>query len=179
MNRTRNFLSSQECDYTRLLVQEFLDGITTPEQERWLYAFYRNHNPGSLPADLESYRGMFGWYASLPSTAKPRRRLSGARIAAFTGIAAAAAIAVGTGLSLINRNGRTSAADSAYASYAGSYIVRDGQRIDDIVVIYDEVSAAATRADSLANDSIALEKAISNINDDELSGFIRSQIFTR
>ena len=172
MNRTRNFLSSQECDYTRLLVQEFLDGITSPEQERWLYAFYRNHNPGSLPADLESYRGMFGWYASLPSTAKPRRRLSGARIAAFTGIAAAAAIAVGAGLSLINRSGHTSAADSAYASYAGSYIVRDGQRID-------EVSAAATLADSLANDSIALEKAISNINDDELSGFIRNQIFTR
>lgn len=80
---------------------------------------------------------------------------------------------------MINRNGRTSAADSAYASYAGSYIVRDGQRIDDIVVIYDEVSAAATLADSLANDSIALEKAISNINDDELSGFIRNQIFTR
>ena len=122
---------------------------------------------------------MFVWYASLPSTAKPRRRLSGARIAAFTGIAAAAAIAIGAGLSLINRNGRTSAADSAYASYAGSYIVRDGQRIDDIVVIYDEVSAAATLADSLANDSIALEKAISNINDDELSGFIRNQIFTR
>ena len=48
MNRTRNFLSSQECDYTRLLVQEFLDGITTPEQERWLYAFYRNHNQTAL-----------------------------------------------------------------------------------------------------------------------------------
>ena len=152
MNRTRNFLSSQECDYTRLLVQEFLDGITSPEQERWLYAFYRNHNPGSLPADLESYRGMFVWYASLPSTAKPRRRLSGARIAAFTGIAAAAAIAIGAGLSLINRNGRTSAADSAYASYAGSYIVRDGHKITGDAEILGVVQATLLEGSCLDNE---------------------------
>ena len=64
----------------RTQIEAFLDGTTTPDEEACIYSAYSKSEPGSLPSDLERYRAMFAWYASLSgeentvTPAKPKRR---------------------------------------------------------------------------------------------------------
>ena len=63
----------------RTQIEAFLDGTTTPAEEACIYSAYSTSEPGSLPSDLERYRAMFAWYASLSgeentvTPAKPKR----------------------------------------------------------------------------------------------------------
>ena len=41
------------------LIERFLDGDTTPAEERRIYAFFARHR---YAGDLERYRPMFEWY---------------------------------------------------------------------------------------------------------------------
>ncbi len=169
----------------RRLTGRFLDGVTTADEERRLYAFYSLHAPGSLPDDLEQARAMFGWYAALGTAGagcavKARRknrrlRYAAAGVAALLVLAAAAAFWImrsGTG-------GADETLNACYATYSGSYIIRNGERVSDIEVIYPELVAGEQLADSIGNDSTMIEEAIGHIDDPELIDYIRTQIFNR
>lgn len=136
--RIKLFHKSAHADINRL-VEQFMAGATSPAEERRLYRYYAAH--GSLPADLEQYRPMFAWYASLQ---KPARRPMAKRAVAA---AIATLLIAGAIVGFVKYGGRND--DDLYACYKGSYIVRDGQKIDDLRQIYTTLCAAELYADSL------------------------------
>lgn len=58
----------------RQLLQRFMDGTTTVDEEERIGRWFREHP--SAGKDLEPYRKMFVWFdAGMPQTKKPKRRL--------------------------------------------------------------------------------------------------------
>lgn len=160
------------------LVERFLDGDTTPAEEQVIYNYYSTH--GQVAPELEQYRPMFGWYASVS-----RQRFSYRR--RYIAIAASLAVLVGVGVGLALH--KSTAEDPLYASYQGSYIIRDGQRIDDISLIYANLTGAEQMADSLialadrearhieqSPDEIILRRALAGIDDPVLAEEIKKAI---
>ena len=126
------FTRGLDASAVSILVERFLDGDTTPAQEKAIYHFYALHR--DLPDELERYRDMFAWYAGMQPRGERRPRH------AIAAAAAAVLVVAGIGLSVIITE--KSEENSLYASYQGSYIVRNGQRIDDIQVIYNSLAVA-------------------------------------
>ena len=160
------------------LVERFLDGDTSPAEEQVIYNYYstRQH----VAPELEQYRPMFGWYASVS-----RRRVSHRR--RYIAIAASLAVLIGVGIGIALN--QITAEDPLYASYQGSYIIRDGQRIDDIRLIYANLTGAEQMADSLialadrearhieqSPDEIILRRALAGIDDPALAEEIKKAI---
>lgn len=171
---------SRDAAIIRRLVERFFDGDTSPAQEQAIYDYYATHQ--GLPDDLERYRPMFGWYSAMSSPVRRRRPLP-----RFAGIAAALAMLVVVGVVLV-RSG-SSADERLYASYRGSYVIRDGQRIDDIQLIYSNLACAEQMADSLIDladrearnieqspDDILVDRALDGIDDPELALEIKKAI---
>ncbi len=123
----------------RLLMDRFLDGETSLQEEKSLYDYFSSEK---LPADLEAYRDMMRWYSDMPKPAEnetknaPRRHAS-TLILRWTSVAAIAAFVI----SLIGYFNFTPANDceDEYALYEGSYIIRNGKKITDIEDIYSEI----------------------------------------
>lgn len=138
INLFRN-IRTLNASRARQLTDSFFAGDTTPEQERALYAYYCG---GQVDPSLEQYRQMFGWYASLQSHERQRRRRYGA-IAA--GICFLAALAAAVALLIPVR-----ADDNmAFAGLVGSYIIRNGVRCNDLPAIERQLEQAEQQADSL------------------------------
>lgn len=162
------------------LVERFLDGDTTPAEEKAIYHFYAVHS--GLPRELEQYREMFAWYAGM----KPRAtRRSWHAVAA-----AAAAVLVVAGIGLGVFISEKSEESSLYASYQGSYIVRNGQRIDDIRTIYTNLTIAEQYADSIVSEAdreaadfersceqSVIDNAFSAIDDPEMVEELKKEMF--
>ena len=87
------------------------------------------------------------------------------------------------------RDRGSSADERLYASYRGSYVIRDGQRIDDIQLIYSNLACAEQMADSLIDladrearsieqspDDILVDRALDGIDDPELALEIKKAI---
>lgn len=162
------------------LVERFLDGDTTPAEEKAIYHFYALHR--DLPDDLEQYRDMFAWYAGM----QPRSERRSWR--AVAAAAAAVIMVAGIGLSVIITE--NSEQNNLYASYQGSYIVRNGQRIDDISVIYNSLAVAEQYADSILieadREAVDLERncehtvidhAFSSIGDPDMAQEMKKEMF--
>ncbi|MDE6854469.1 MAG: hypothetical protein K2J38_05380 [Muribaculaceae bacterium] len=137
----------------RILIAKFLDGSSTPEEERSVYGWFaQNADAG----DLEEYRQMFDWYAALEATAPAadrnelRRRRRGKWLAA-AGIAASVALMAG----IIAPFALSPGADydsELYATLEGSYVSRGGKTVTDIRLIYDDLIRAEQFADSLQSE---------------------------
>ena len=162
------------------LVERFLDGATTPAEEREIYAYFARHRD---LGELETYRAMFRWYASLPQTAARRPRVRRRVWWSAAGVAAATAVAVWAGLSF--GTPRTAVDSELYARYRGSYVVQDGKRITDLSVIYpcimraeataDSLNAVMAEADSDYEEAI-IDEAIRGISDQELAARVRAEL---
>ncbi len=166
-------------DALRGLAAAFLAGATTPEQERSLYAAYAAAPEGSLPPDLENMRAMFAWYSGLEGKAPKSRRVPRLRI---VGIAAAVAALAAVGTALVGIGGREPSHQphAEYSTFSGSYVVRDGEVIDDLPTIYDDIITAERLSDSIsraADDSLVIEEAIRTIPDREEASALRTLIF--
>lgn len=171
---------SRDAAKIRRLVERFLDGDTNLAQEQAIYDYYASHP--SLPDDLEQYRPMFGWYSAMSPVR--RRRQPWLR---YTGIAAAMALLVVVGLAHVRSD--INADERLYASYQGSYVIRDGRRIDDVRLIYSNLAGAEQMADSLIDladrearsieqspDDILVDEALAGIDDPELALEIKKAI---
>ncbi len=163
------------------LVDRFFDGDTTPAEEREIYAFFASHRD---LGDLEQYRSMFGWYASLPQDGRGRRSSRRRNVWwVAAGIAATMALAVGIGFSLLSP--RMGVDRELYSQYQGSYVVCNGKRITDLSVIYPSIVRAEATADSI-NDVIAgydcdiemriVDEALSAISDTAVAAQVRYEI---
>lgn len=175
MNSNSNFNNS--IGQARTLVRAFMAGATDPAQEQWLYRFFGTCAPGSLPPDLEAMRPMFGWYASLRKPAQPARRRNHHLLAVAAAAVVLLAVGVFAGLMLSHRR---AASIGAYTEYSGSYIIRNGQRCDQMAIIYNDIVTAERFADSLAStpdDSLAIEQALQALGDDNQASELRQQIF--
>ncbi len=129
-------------DVARKLTASFLDGSTTPDEEKTLYAYYGD---GKVADDLECYQPMFAWYVKLEREAAPMRsRSHRPRFVA----AAAAAVIILVGAGLFAGFYVMSYETSDNRLYAGSYIIRDGNKITDIDAILPELHKADRYVDS-------------------------------
>lgn len=175
----------------RELVGRFLDGATNDAEEQQIYGFFAAAPVGSLEPDLEQLRPMFGWYATLSENARPAAQptwwsRSRKRFMAVAGVAAAVAVMVAVGVGLFSK--KSAPVDPLYASYEGSYIVRNGVRTNDLSLIYATVAAAELMADSLNScadrelaadrdyDRQAIDEALSAISDPVLAAQLRRDL---
>ena len=132
-----------------LLISRFLDGETSLDEEKALYAFFSRPD---VPEELEPYLRLFGWYSSLasageamqpadmttalpaamPTGKRPRFRLL--RPWQWGAVAAMLALLFTVGFFL-----RTPSIPEEYLAYEGSYIVRDGKKITDLRIVVPEI----------------------------------------
>lgn len=174
--------SHPDPETLRCLCARFMDGATSPAEERAIYRAFAAAAPGSLDPDLERMRPMMEWYASLT----PRRHRTPLHIA---GIAAGLALLIATGAVL----GNAARADNAlYARYEGSYEIRNGKRISDVRSIYAALLQAEHTADSiimlldsrseefsdLETDEHFLDDALGSIADTALAHELRRDILS-
>ena len=108
------------------LVERFLDGLTTHEEEQKLYDYFQ----GRVRGKLKKYKPMFQWYAEGMPERKQTRRLW-----PKAAVAASVAAAVCAGVMVIQK--QDSSTDLAL--YEGSYIIRNGQKNCNLEEILPEL----------------------------------------
>lgn len=130
-------------DVARRLTAEFLDGSTTPSDEKKLYAYYARK---TVASDLECYRQMFAWYAALERSEHQALPIWHNR--RFIASAAAIVMLALVGAGLLIGSAVTSNDMPEHNLYAGSYIIRNGHKITDIDEILPELRWADRYVDS-------------------------------
>lgn len=157
------------------LIERFFDGDTTLDEERQLYRFFAR---GEVPAELEKYREMFADFGSLDTqapvlgtqtsapvgqkpTVSPRRRLLWRAVA---GIAAAVLIIAGAVIYAGLHEERMLA-----RAYEGSYMIVNGQRIDDLRAIKGNIQTVLSDAERIERGAQA-KTVVSTAEQDVLNG---------
>ncbi len=163
------------------LVGKFLDGSTTIEEERRLYDYFKQKHVAS---DLECYRGMFMWYDSLE--ADPVENKGSIRRTRIFASAAAVAMLLLVGAGVIIGSAAKTDAYSIERRYAGSYIIRNGEKITDIREILPELQRADRLVDSTLMsinavscddaDRILIDEALKNITDPEVKAILLADL---
>lgn len=146
------------------LIERFFEGDTTLEEERWLYDYFRQTK--ELPEELKEYRETFLDFDAIAfaetteietiklepennllemeqpvSSAPPKYRKLWRQIA---GIAAMIAIVVGSIWAY-----QTYQNNLLQNIYGGSYMIVDGQRIDNLHEILPEIKRTLSLADAI------------------------------
>lgn len=185
MNFFRRTSSGASPAELKELMTLFLDGATTPGQEERLYAYFGGPAPAGADPELERYRPMMACYAALPGRrveASRRRRRRRSAIA----VAASVVLLMAVGAVVALR--APSPADGVMELYAGSYIVRQGQRITDLRTIYPELRRAECLSDSLiaaaesdgtraeSIEQALIEQIVCRIADPELAAELRADL---
>lgn len=137
------------------LVEKFLDGKTTNQEEQMLYDWF---SANDVSEEWQPLKEMFAWYADgMPeeqielseelqpqkrgvSLRRPRRVIRWISV----GVSIAAMVAVVLIATLRPRQ-------SEFNIYEGSYIVEAGVRNDDIASIESEIEAMLLRAEAIEN----------------------------
>lgn len=138
-----------------ILVEKFLDGKTTNQEEQMLYDWF---SANDVSKEWQPLKEMFAWYADgMPeeqielseelqpqkrgvSLHRPRRVIRWISV----GVGIAAMVAVVLIATLRPRQ-------SEFNIYEGSYIVEAGVRNDDIASIESEIEAMLLRAEAIEN----------------------------
>lgn len=176
-----NVNRSLSDDEARRLTVAFLDGSTTPEEERELYNYYGGKR---VAPDLECYSQMFAWYDNLENSAstKTGSRHNTRFFAAAAAIAALMLVGVGLTIGISSDNSEP----SLDRIYAGSYIIRNGKKITDIKEILPELQKAdrivdSTLTASILNypdnpDLVILNEALKNIKDPDVKAMLLADL---
>ena len=131
----------------KLLIDKFFDGDTTLDEEQRLYDFFGN---GQVPKELEEYRPMFVGFGAMlykpeEHTSKTQKAilhpLRRKLIYALSGIAASIILFVGIMAAIDFHEDQVLA-----RTYAGSYIIVNGERIDDLSRIKPDIEHALSNA---------------------------------
>ena len=169
-------------DYSSIhqLVDRFLQGDTTLEEEQQLYAFFAQE---PVPADLQAYAPFFRDLATMPQrtdaeAVAPKQAAVASLVPARTRplaryrrwFAAAAAVLL---LVMVGRWGYHQYEERQLAAaYDGSFVIVNGERNDDLRQIKDTIShvlAEAKRAEKVVQPSSHIEQAeqevLSNVDD--------------
>lgn len=138
-----------------ILVEKFLDGKTTNQEEQMLYDWF---SANDVSKEWQPLKEMFAWYADgmpeeqieLSEELQPQKRGVALRrprrvirwISVGVGIAAMVAVVL-----IATLRPR----QSEFNIYEGSYIVEAGVRNDDIASIESEIEAMLLRAEAIEN----------------------------
>ena len=136
-----------EYNNIKRLIDKFFNGDTTLDEEQQLYDFFGNEQ---IPKELEEYRSMFVGFGAIsckpeehsPKTQKAilhplRRKL----FYALSGIAAAIILFIGITTVIDLHEDKVLA-----QTYAGSYVIVNGERIDDLSRIKPDIENALNNA---------------------------------
>lgn len=161
MNKMNN--KNMEYDCIRFLTERFFDGETSVEEEQRLYAFFEQH-PSGLPEDMEANRevlvgfGAIGFGKTIPKE-KPLRRN---RLWWASGIAATLFLCIGIAATFHLSESRNLA-----RNYEGSYVIINGQRIDDLSRIKPDIEKALSQASHIEQ-NLAERPAVKSAEQDVL-----------
>lgn len=168
----------------RELTDRFFKGMTTLEEERRLYDFFRQKD---IPQDLEPYKDMFLDFSALtlseretgllasdtPGTsgqARPEKPQNARRIALKYSLEAAATILLAA---LIGWGTHTRQERKLAARYEGSYMIVNGVRTDKLTRIRPEIERTLAEAERIEQNLSAerliqaAEADILNVIEDE------------
>ena len=131
------------------LIDLFMEGETNLEQERTLYSYFATSE--DIPSELEEYKEMFQGFASIdqsaPKNEQPIARPAQKRISLRNIIIyAAASVALIAGIFLIADKQEEKQLESLYA---GSYMIIDGKRIDDLQKIKPDIDRILAYAEQM------------------------------
>jgi len=149
------------------LVEKFFDGSTTEAEEQRLYAFFKRRD---VPRELEKYRKTLAAFGAVSQRKAPRHARILTLRRAITGIAAAALLLFGAALYADFHEEQ-----ALTALYEGSYVIVNGQKIDDLSAIKADIQSAlcdAKHIEARAEQASVAEQAernvLQNITDPEL-----------
>ena len=157
----------------QILIDRYFEGDTTVEEERRLYAFFMQDR---IPAEFAEYTEMFRDLAAVGNVPAPavqkrpvyRMPMVWLRVAA----SAAAVVAIVFGVRLA---GNISEENALAKLYEGSYMIVDGQRIDDLREIKNSIRTTLHDASSLENKMASLQTVegaeqdvLKNVSDPEM-----------
>lgn len=130
------------------LIDLFMEGETNLEQERTLYSYFAISE--NVPSELEEYKEMFQGFASIdqsaPKNEQPTARPAQKRISLRNIIYVAASVALIAGIFLIADKQEEKQLESLYA---GSYMIIDGKRIDDLQKIKPDIDRILAYAEQM------------------------------
>lgn len=141
----------QDKEYNKL-ISKFFKGTTTLEEEQRIYAFFKT---GNVPDELEQYREMFTDFGTLATDCgiiNTKNRNSGQQPCrtlrkmwlTVAGMAASIMIIIGSAAIYENMLQR-----KAEQIYAGSYVIINGQRINDIRQIKPQIEKTLAAAKTI------------------------------
>ena len=148
----------------KALIERFFEGDTTLAEEQWLYDYFKQTQ--DLPEGLEAYRDTFLDFDAIALTETPPVEISISELAVklpiveqpvstappkyqkwwiqLTGIAAMVAIVVGAVWTFQTYQGI-----QLEKLYGGSYMIVDGQRIDNLREILPQIKSTLSLADAI------------------------------
>lgn len=141
-----------------LLIEKFFNGDTSLSEERWLYQYFKSSN---LPDSLKQYRPLFCDIALLQiSKDKPVRRNL---IRWIAGVAASVALFMCGYITWNSYNQNRMLRER----YAGSYIILNGKRIDNLKEIQPYIEKTLSDARQIEHIA-ATQPSASDIEQDLL-----------
>ena len=144
-------------DQARQWLEKFLDGRTSNEEEKALYAFFASDE---VPKDLRKYKKMFAWYAGKMQGELPHRAKTRRKIMRGLSIAASVLLLAGIGFGVQKHIEQ----QKVYESYEGSYILHNGKKITDIREILPRLQATESQVKILKQE---VHQQITEKNDEE------------
>lgn len=148
------------------LIGKFFEGETSVDEEKALYVYFRS---GRVAPEMEKYRSLFCGFSSIDTSGvcvsdkrKTRSRAFGYR-KAIAGLAAAVAVVFG-GPALYYRYYDKHLS----ALYGGSYIVVNGERVDNLRSIRKEIKETLCAA-SLIEDKAYANNTIAEVEQNVLN----------
>lgn len=123
------------------LIEKFFDGDTTLKEEERLYRFFARRD---VPEHLAGYRDMFAGFDSM-MVKQPRRVMLRPVIMRVAAAAAVVLIVVSAVLAYADYR------EDRYLArlYGGSYVIENGQRIDDLSEIKGDIEDALDNAERI------------------------------
>ncbi len=155
------------------LIDRYFEGDTTVEEERRLYGFFGQDR---IPAEFAEYAEMFRDLAAVGNAPAPSvKKRPAFRIPVIWLRAAASAAAVVAIVFGVRTASNISEENALAKLYEGSYMIVDGQRIDDLREIKDSIRATLHDASRLEHRMASLQTVeraeqdvLKNVSDPEM-----------
>lgn len=142
-------MKTEEHKWIEELLDRFFEGETSNEEERVLYEFF---DRPEIPAHLERYRALFGYFESgiaLDFSDRPEAGRPAKGIAPKRRIGWVIAACVAASLLLLWLNTPFREPDASFNPYEGSYIERDGIVMTDLKTIQPELEVVLQAVEAM------------------------------
>ena len=163
MRIVKSIFTKRRTQELQRLVDRYLEGGTTLDEERQLFRAFAS---GRYPAELEEYAAMFRGCAAVAGI-KPeevrtpaRRRIIRIALTATTGVAAAALLCL-----TLATNMRRAELERVYG---GSYVIVNGERIDDLSKIMPQIERTLADAEAVER-KLEEQRVVNRVENDMLN----------